>query len=192
MNAMMKHVVAAAMVAAAVGVTPAEAASGQRMAEGPKPETLVVADVGLHVVNVGLTRLVTRHLAWGASAGLHGTWSQTINALGVSGSAEHVDVVGAVLRGRLMWFPGERFSGLWLGPFAQAGAARIRDDRATADSHVGGVYAFGAVVGYSWWLGAAERWQIAAGLGVQFHGATGEPGYARLYPHIDAMVSYRL
>lgn len=190
-----QSIVVANLIAAFAGVSllapSAYAASGKRMMDGPPAETLVVADVGLHVINIGITRLVNRHLAWGASAGLHGVWSQTINFFGVSGDARHVDVLGGVLRGRLLWYPGEKFAGLWLGPFAQAGAARIGDDR-TSDTHIGAVYSFGAVVGYSWWLGDDYRWQLAAGIGAQFHGATGEPGYARPYPHIDAMISYRL
>jgi hypothetical protein len=157
------------------------------------PKHFVIADVGLHVVNVGWATTVDRekHGVFQLSAGVYGPWTQTGNVFGVSGDAVNINVIGANMRLRLVWYPGKHQHGLWVSPFAQAGAGRIHDEKAVRDvSHVGFVGSVGAAAGYAWGLG--DAWHLAVGAGGQFHVATGSPGFARPYPHIDAIVSYRL
>ncbi len=159
-----------------------------------RPSTFVIADVGLHVVNVGIARTIDRaqHLVVQVSTGLYGPWTQTSNVFGVSGDAVDIDVLGIVMRARLVWYPAANLHGFWVSPFGQAGAANIRDQKTDPDnSHIGLVASIGAAAGYAWWLDRAQHWHIALGAGGQFHIAAGEPGFARPYPHIDAIVGYR-
>ncbi len=191
--------IVATLVSAGVAITAPNAAHAcvQTLGGPPcevAPATFVIADVGLHVVNVGLARSVDRaqHLVVQVSAGLYGPWTQTGNVFGVSGDAIDIDVIGAVIRARLVWYPASKLRGIWLSTFGQAGAANIRDQTAQPDgAHVGLVASVGASVGYAWWLGSAHHWHVALGAGGQFHVAAGDPGFAQPYPHIDAIVGYR-
>lgn len=191
--------IVATLVSAGVAITAPNAAHAcvQTLGGPPcevAPATFVIADVGLHVVNVGLARSVDRaqQLVVQVSAGLYGPWTQTGNVFGVSGDAIDIDVIGAVIRARLVWYPASKLRGIWLSTFGQAGAANILDQTAQPDgAHVGLVASVGASVGYAWWLGSAHHWHVALGAGGQFHVAAGDPGFAQPYPHIDAIVGYR-
>ncbi len=198
MNPQARFAVAALVSAGVAITTPTAAHACVQTLGGPPcevaPATFVIADVGLHVVNAGLARSIDRaqRLVVQVSAGLYGPWTQTGDVFGLSGDAVDIDVIGAVMRARLVWYPAAKLHGIWLSPFAQAGAASIRDQTAQPDgAHVGFVASVGASVGYAWWLGAAHHWHLALGLGGQYHIAAGDPGFAQPYPHIDAIVGYR-
>ncbi len=188
-----------ALVSAAMAMaTPAPAHACVQTLGGPPcdaaPSTFVIADVGLHVVNVGIARTLGRaqHLLLQVSAGLYSPWTQTDDVLGLAGDAIDIDVIGAVMRARLVWYPAKQLRGFWVSGFGQAGAANMRDQKSEPDgAHVDLVASIGASAGYAWWLGRAHHWHLALGVGGQFHLAVGDPGFAQPYPNIDAIVGYR-
>jgi hypothetical protein len=156
-------------------------------------ERFLLADVGLHVVNIGWATTLgnEQRSVFEASIGLYGAWTQTRNLFGVSGDAANIKATGGNLRLRYIWYRARQQKGLWLAPFVQVGGAQIRDDKAARDgAHLGFIGGVGAAVGYAWWIG--DSWHLGLGVGGQFHVATGSPGFARLYPHFDILVSYRL
>jgi hypothetical protein len=153
------------------------------------PDRFLLADVGLHVVNVGWASTVDDGV-FQASMGLYGAWTQSRNLFGVSGNAANIKATGGNLRIRYVSYLEQHQQGLWIAWFLQGGAAIIRDDKAARDdAHLGFIGAVGAAAGYAWWL--SDSWHLGLGVGGQFHVATGSPGFARLYPHFDILVSYR-
>ncbi|HPH65887.1 MAG TPA: hypothetical protein PLF40_09090 [Kofleriaceae bacterium] len=192
--------VAVAVIAMAHAATPAHACAvnSQCNKSLERQQRFWLADVGLHVVNVGFgmslaTRTGPLPTVLQVSVGLYGAWTQTGNVFGVSGDAADINATGAVARVRLVHYFGRDLAGVSVSAFAQAGAARIRDEKAVPDgAHVGAIGSIGATLGYGWWLSDESRWHLAVGAGVQAHVAGGNPGFARLYPQLDAIVSYRM
>lgn len=194
----LQHQAITALLGAAAIATPAPASACVQTAGGPPCDmpasTFVIADVGLHVVNVGVARTVDRaqQLVVQLSAGLYRPWTQTDNIFGISGDARDIEAIGAVMRARLVWYPASKLHGFWVSTFGQAGAANLRDRTSQPDgAHVGLVASIGASGGYAWWIGGAHHWHLALGLGGQLHFAAGDPGFAQPYPQIDAIVGYR-
>ena len=148
---------ATAVAAMAVAATPAHAcAVGTRCEKSlERAHRFWLADVGLHVVNVGFglslpTHTGPQHTVLQLSAGLYGAWTQTGNVFGVSGDAVDINATGAVVRARLVHYFGRDLAGVWVSPFAQAGAARLRDEKAVSDgAHVGAIGSIGATLGYT-------------------------------------------
>ncbi len=160
---------------------------------GERPNALV-ADLGMHVVNVGYQRTLGCYLAAQASAGLYVPWNVNLNVLGLG--EEHDppgDVAGFVARARVFVFPlGGAPAGLWVSPFAQGGV--VRGTRG-GETLTGAAFAAGLSVGWTWRLGA--RWLLGLGFGGQYHTASFEgsaafPGFARFSPTVDINVAYAL
>lgn len=168
------------------------AASAQPCARRPDA---VVADLGLHVINLGYQRTLGCFVTAQASAGLYSPWTVNANVLGLAGGDHSPagDVIGAVLRGRAFVYPfGTAPGGFWVSPFVQAAVVgATRDGR----SLLGPALAAGLSVGWTWRLG--ERWLLGLGLGAQYHTATFDgsaafPGFARFSPTVDINVGFRL
>lgn len=167
--------------------TDAKAACGER------PGALV-ADLGLHVVNVGYQRAIGCYVTLQATAGLYVPWMVSGDVLGLGGGRDgSVTVGGLGVRARAFVHPfGDAPSGLWISPFVQGGV--VRADPPTGDLF-GPAFAAGLSVGWTWRLG--ERWLLGLGLGAQYHrasfeGSTSAPGFSRLGPTVDINVAYRL
>ena len=161
-----------------------------------QPKTVLLADLGLHVVGVGVQRTVHPALALQVDVDVYTPWTQNIDFLGLSGTANKADVTGGVVRVRAIWFPSSSApTGFWVSPFAQAGGVT-----ATRDGHnlSGGAWALGASAGYAWLLLGGLH--ISLGVGGQMHGAlipgdtrsasNTPPSFARLYPTLDATLGY--
>jgi hypothetical protein len=154
----------------------------------------VVADLGLHVINVGYQRTLGCLVTVQASAGLYSPWTVNSNVLGLAG-ADHDpagDVIGLVLRARAFVHPlGTAPGGLWVSPFAQAGPVSATRGGAS----LGGLaVAAGLSVGWTWLPG--DRWLVGLGLGAQYHtarfeGSTAFPGFARFSPTVDINAGFR-
>ncbi len=168
------------------------AASAQPCARRPNA---LVADLGLHVINVGYQRTLGCFVTAQASAGLYSPWMVNSNVLGLAGG-DHTpagDVIGVVLRARAFVHPfGTAPGGFWVSPYVQAavvGATR------GGQSLTGPALAAGLSIGWTWLLG--ERWLLGLGLGAQYHTATFDgaatfPGFARFAPTVDINVGFRL
>jgi hypothetical protein len=117
-------------------------------------ERFLLADVGLHVVNIGWATTLgnEQRSVFEASIGLYGAWTQTRNLFGVSGDAANIKATGGNLRLRYIWYRARQQKGLWLAPFVQVGGAQIRDDKAARDgAHLG-----------SGWLRLVDRRFVAS------------------------------
>lgn len=184
----MKH---AAVPAALALLLAGGAASAQPCTARPNA---VVADLGMHVINVGYQRTLGCLVTVQASAGLYSPWTVNSNVLGLAGGDHDPpgDVIGFVLRGRAFVHPfGTAPGGFWVSPFAQAGAVVATRGGA---SLAGPALAAGLSVGWTWLPG--ERWLIGLGLGAQYHtasfdGSAAFPGFARLSPTVDINVGFR-
>lgn len=153
----------------------------------------VVADLGMHVVNIGYQRTLNRRVALQASAGLYAPWTVNSNVFGLAGGDHDPpgDVIGAVLRGRAFVFlVGAAPGGLWVSPFAQAGVVTAT---VAGRAQLGPTWAVGVSAGYTFVI--ARRVLIALGLGAQYHvaapaGSAVFPGFARFSPTVDINVGY--
>src|SRR5689334_16098928 len=111
---MPKHAVALAL--AALALAPRLAAADP-VAERANA---VVADLGLHVVNVGYQRTVFRYLAAQVSAGLYGPWTVNKNVFYLANGERDEDVLGLVVRARHFTFiQGTAPTGLWVSSYLQ-------------------------------------------------------------------------
>ena len=152
-----------------------------------RPDVLL-ADLGLHVINAGYQRTLGCGFVAQASAGLYSPWMVNDDVLGLGGGQER-DVIGVVLRVRPFFFPfAAAPSGLWVSPFFQTGWVSAGDQSGLA-------VAGGAAIGWTWWLGS--RVLLGIGLGAQWHavivdGSTAPPGFSRLGPHGDINLGYAL
>jgi hypothetical protein len=167
------------------------------------PHTVVLADLGLHIVALGVQRVVTPHIGLQASAGLYVPWTQTKNTFGVSGDDHAADTSGRALRTgdprggmirlRPFFYLGEQaLRGLWLSPFVQGGF--VTADRAGV-SRTGPAAALGGSVGYAWLV--AQHLHLALGAGVQVHaakvpGGEGFPSFGQVFPQIEIAVGWGL
>jgi hypothetical protein len=156
-----------------------------------RPNALV-ADLGLHVVNVGFDRSLGCHVSLQGSAGLYVPWVVNRDLFGLGGGVAR-EVGGGVVRVRAFLHPaGEGRAGFWVSPFAQGGVAFAP----RGDQRVTGVaFSVGAAAGYTWALGA--RWLLSLGAGAQVHGAVfggsaAAPGFVGAAPHVDINVDYLL
>lgn len=171
-------------------------AGGAAWAQSPPcgaRDNVVLADLGLHVINAGFQRRVGCHLSLQASAGLYGPWTVNNNVAGLAG-ADHDppgDAIGVGLRLRPFFYPmGRAPAGLWVSPFVQG--ALLSATRG-GQSLTGVGVAAGLSVGWAWLFG--ERWLLALGLGGQYHtasfaGSAAFPGFARFAPTVDINVGY--
>jgi hypothetical protein len=154
----------------------------------------IVADLGLHVINLGYQRTLSCHVVVQSSAGLYGPWTVNSNVLGLGGGTQNPpgDVIGFVVRGRVFVFPlGHAPGGLWISPYMQGGP--VVGTRAN-EKLVGPALATGLSVGWTFRLG--ERWLIGLGLGGQYHraslaGSTARPGFSLFGPTVDINVGVR-
>jgi hypothetical protein len=154
----------------------------------------IVADVGLHVINLGYQRTLNCHLVVQSSAGLYGPWTVNSNVLGLGGGKQYPtgDVIGFAVRGRAFVFPfGHAPGGLWISPYLQGGP--VVGTRANT-KHVGPAFATGLSVGWTFQLG--QRFLLGLGLGGQYHrvsfaGTTARPGFSLFGPTVDINVAFR-
>ncbi len=152
------------------------------------PKNVALADLGLHVINVGYQRTVHPHVALQASIGLYTPWTQNINLLGLSGEANRGDCTGYVLRVRpFFYLIKEAPRGLWVSPFVQGALAY---QTAGSETVWGQVWAGGASVGWAWL--PFDRLHIVFGLGGQFHASVFSKGpqFARFYPTLDGSLGW--
>lgn len=160
---------------------------------GDKPNA-IVADLGLHVINVGYQRTLGCYVVAQSSAGLYGPWTVNSNVLGLGGGDQNPpgDVIGFVVRARAFVFPlGHAPGGLWISPYVQGGP--VVGTRG-GEKHVGPAFASGLSVGWTFRLG--ERVLLGLGLGGQYHrtsfaGSTARPGFALFGPTVDINVGVR-
>lgn len=173
-------------------------ASSARADEGEPRRTVVLADLGLHIVALGVQRVVSPRIALQASAGIYVPWTQTKDIAGLGGDGAAPpgtrsagEPRGAMVRLRPFFYLGERaLRGLWVSPFIQGGF--IGADRAGV-AQKGPAGAVGVTAGYAWLL--ADRVHALLGAGVQVHGAkvaggSGYPSYLRPFPTVDIAVGY--
>lgn len=154
------------------------------------PRNIALADLGLHVVGVGYQRTVTPWMASQLSLNLYGPWTHNMHLLSASDEPDS-DVLGAVLRTRLFFYPlKEAPTGPWISPFVQFGVARATQD---GKEGAGSVGAIGVSAGYSFLI--AKRVHLAIGLGAQYHAAyfasfEGPPRFGGFYPQLDLNLGY--
>ncbi len=164
-------------------------------AEPAEPSrTALVADLGQHVVGVGLQRSFSPRIAGQLALDYYQPWTQNINFLGLSGDANKGgDLRGGIVRGRVFFFlTGAAPAGLWISPYAQAGVGFGLRDGAR---HAGPVWAVGASVGYTAFVSSAVF--LGGGLGLQYHAASipggdGPPSYSRFYPQVEIQLGFTL
>ncbi len=171
---------------------------GETSAAEPPPCVMrpnaLVADLGLHVINLGYQRTINCYFVVQSSAGLYGPWTVNSNVLGLGGGTQNPDgdVIGFVIRGRVFVFPfGHAPGGLWISPYAQRAA--VLGTRAN-EKLVGPALATGLSVGWTFRLG--ERWLLGLGLGGQYHhvsfaGSTTRPGFSLFGPTVDINLGVR-
>ncbi len=166
--------------------------------EGEPRRTVVLADLGLHIVALGVQRVVSPRIALQASAGIYVPWTQTKDVAGLggdgaapTGTRSAGEPRGAMVRLRPFFYLGEKaLRGLWISPFIQGGF--IGADRAGI-AQKGPAGAIGVTAGYAWLV--ASRVHVALGAGIQVHGAkvaggSGYPSYLRPFPTVDIAVGY--
>jgi len=170
----------------------AEAAPNEaRCAEKPNA---IVADLGLHVINIGYQRTFGCYIVGQSSAGLYGPWTVNSNVLGLGGGEQNPagDVIGFVIRGRVFVFPlGHAPGGFWISPYVQGGPV---SGTRNAEKLVGPAFASGLSLGWTFRLG--ERVLLGLGLGGQYHrtsfsGSTARPGFSLFGPTVDINVAVR-
>lgn len=160
---------------------------------GQRPNA-IVADLGLHVINLGYQRALGCHVVVQSSAGLYGPWTVNSNVLGLGGGTQDPagDVIGFVVRGRAFVFPfGHAPGGFWISPYVQAGP--VTGTRG-GEKLVGPAFASGLSLGWTFRLG--ERFLLGLGLGGQYHrtsfaGSIARPGFSLFGPTVDINVGVR-
>lgn len=184
-----------------VHAEPGTSASAER--SPTRGDTVLLADLGLHIVAAGVQRVVTDRIALQASAGWYVPWTQTKNVFGVSGDHHSPDTGGSIrrpgdpqggmVRLRPFFYLGSQpLRGLWVSPFIQGGW--VTADRA-GTSRTGPAAALGATVGYAFLL--ADHLHLSLGAGLQVHAATlpgGDtfPSFFQPFPTADIAIGYRL
>ncbi len=173
-------------------------AEGSTATEAPasaaRPQRLLIADLGQHVVAFGYQMSTAPWLSAQLVGGYYQPWTQNINFLGLSGDTNKGgDLRGVIARGRVFIHPfGAAPTGVWVSPFVQAGIGwGLRGD----DRRAGPVSAAGVSVGYSALLGDSVL--LGGGLGLQYHearipGGNGPPSFSRYYPQVDIQLGYAL
>lgn len=190
----------ASVVAASLNHTSEAAESAARASVCDPYPNAIIADLGLHVVNAGYQRTTSCWLVLQASAGLYVPWMVNDNVLGLGGGERRpdgvLDVAGFVVRARPFFFPtGSAPTGFWISPFFQLGYVRGLPPSANDESFGGYAQSAGLSVGGTIPLGS--RLLLALGGGAQLHSAffggnTDPPGFARVGPHVDINLGFRL
>lgn len=168
-----------------------EGGQGSAVVPPPRP-SMVVLDLGQHVLGVGYQRSMTPWFAAQLAADYYQPWTQNDDFLGLSGEAyKGGDLRGMILRARVFFFPfGRAPEGLWISPFAQAGVGwGLRHGERVP----GPVSAAGMTVGYSVFL--TDAIVLGGGFGLQYHaaripGGDGPPRFSRYYPQLDIQLGY--
>ena len=166
--------------------------------EGEPRRTVVLADLGLHIVALGVQRVVSPRVTLQASAGIYVPWTQTKDVFGLGGEGAAPpgtrsagEPRGAMVRLRPFFYLGEKaLRGPWISPFVQGGF--LGADRAGV-AQKGPTGALGVTAGYAWLL--ASRVHALLGGGLQAHGAkvaggAGYPSFLRAFPTVDIAVGY--
>lgn len=173
--------------ASAAEATPAKAPCTE------KPNA-IVADLGLHVINIGYQRTFGCYFVAQSSAGLYGPWTVNSNVLGLGGGEQNPpgDVIGFVVRGRVFVFPlGHAPGGFWISPYVQGGPVSATR---SGEKLVGPAFASGLSLGWTFRLG--ERVLLGLGLGGQYHrtafaGSAARPGFSLFGPTVDINLGVR-
>ncbi|MBK7582960.1 MAG: hypothetical protein IPI67_22540 [Myxococcales bacterium] len=158
---------------------------------GPAKEALI-ADLGQHVVGVGLQHSFAPFFSAQLTASYYQPWTQNINFLGLSGEENTGgDLRGVISRGRVFFYPlASAPTGPWLSPFGQAGVGwGLRNGERSR----GSVWAVGASAGYTGLV--SETVLVGGGFGAQYHtahipGSSGPPSFARFYPQVEIQLGY--
>jgi hypothetical protein len=154
------------------------AASPARVAADP-PSDLVVADLGLHVVGVGVQHAIDPRVAVQVALDYYAPWTQLQHDGGTA-----TDITGVVVRARAMFYLRAAPRGWWWSPFVQGGVGSAARGR-------GAVFAGGASIGYAWTFGRVD---LALGAGAQYHVARipgdGPPRFEGVWPHADIIVGW--
>ncbi len=185
----MRRRLASALVSIALSVPTSALAEGRRCDERPGA---LVADLGLHVVNVGYDRSLGCAVSVQVSAGLYVPWFVNEDLFGLGGGDAR-EVRGTVLRARLFLHPEDAGRpGFWVSPFVQGGVVMAPRG---AERVTGVAVAVGMSAGYTWAL--SSRWLLSLGGGAQVHaalfdGRSAWPGFAGVAPHVDINVDYAL
>ncbi len=154
----------------------------------------IVADLGLHVINLGYQHTLNCYVVAQSSAGLYGPWTVNDNVLGLGGGAQNPpgDVIGFVVRARGFVFPlGHAPRGFWISPYVQGGPVFGTRNN---EKLVGPAFASGLSLGWTFRLG--ERVLLGLGLGGQYHrasfgGSTARPGFSLFGPTVDINLGVR-
>jgi hypothetical protein len=180
------HLAVGLLVLGAAPCALGQAAPPPQTIEAPQateaPQTIVLADLGLHVVGAGVQRTVAPRVALQANLDWYVPWTQTEEAL---------DTMGFVLRLRPMFYlTDEAPEGFWISPFVQGGFATAE---VAGESRVGLAAALGVSAGYALLL--LDHLHLAIGAGGQYHavvlpGPVSERSFRGAYPHADATVGY--
>lgn len=166
--------------------------------EGAPRQTVVLADLGLHIVALGFQRVVSPRIGLQASAGIYVPWTQTKDVFGLGGDGAAPpgtraagEARGGMIRLRPFVYLGEKaLRGPWISPFVQGGF--ISADRQGVAQR-GPAAAAGVTAGYAWLV--ADRVHALIGGGLQVHGAkvpggAGYPSFLRAFPTVDIAVGY--
>lgn len=157
----------------------------------PQPRNLVLADLGLHVIGVGLQHSFSPRFSAQLSANYYVPWTEDTNAFGKSGATADGDIKGGALRGRMFYYPfAAAPAGLWLSPFAQYGLVTGTRE---GERRLGSVWAVGASAGYALLLW--KRALASLGVGAQYNaahflGGEGSPNFGRFFPTVDFNLGY--
>lgn len=161
-------------------------------ARAERHTTVLVADLGLHVIGIGMQTNFTNHFAGQIALESWTPWTQNINLLGLSGDAYKGDASGVAVRARGYIHPfHDAPEGFWVSPFAQGGFATATVNGTSAG---GPTWAVGASAGWAWML--VNTIHISLGGGMQLHAATFPgaptvaPSFRRLYPTLDASIGW--
>lgn len=182
-----------ALAACITTATSAHAQSASEPApEKPAHESMLVADLGMHVIGFGYQHMASRFVAGQIVLAYYQPWTQNIDFLGLSGEANKGgDLRGMVARARVFFHPfGAAPAGFWISPFAQAG---IGWGRRNGDREAGAISAAGLSLGYSAMLSKAIL--LGGGFGLQVHsaqipGGNDPPSFSRFYPQVEIQLGY--
>jgi Protein of unknown function (DUF3575) len=141
------------------------------------PDNVVLADLGLHVIGVGEQRTVGAHTAVQLDLDYYSPWTELL-----ADGRPQFAILGGVARARVFLYLDAALVGWWVSPFVQAGYAH------GSGGNDGVVAAAGASIGYAWLF--AQRWDLAIGIGAQYHLAHASPSFAGVWPTADLNIGY--
>jgi Protein of unknown function (DUF3575) len=141
------------------------------------PANVALADLGLHVIGVGVQRSVSPHVALQLDLDYYSPWTELL----ADGRGQFA-ILGGVVRARVFAYLDAVPAGWWISPFVQAGYAH------GSGGDDGAVAAAGASIGYTWLF--AHRYVLAIGVGAQYHVAHAAPEFSGVWPHADLNLGY--